>query len=294
MEERAEALIEIVDRSKPCTVRQAFYQATVRGIVEKSETGYDKVQRQLVDLRRAGRIPYESIADNTRWQRKPSTFDSLHEAIEETARTYRRAMWTNADVYLEIWLEKDALAGVVIPVTARYDVPLMVARGYSSLSFLHTAAEYIAELEKPAYLYHLGDFDPSGQDAADKIEYTLREMAPDAEIRFERLAVKPWHIAAYDLQTRPTKTTDSRAKKWGHAESVELDAIDANRLRFMVESAITMHVDQQHLKALEVAEQSERDLLRRWGGIASSVAEEEAMREAWEELYASRAKEARP
>ena len=56
MEARAEALITIVAISAPCTVRQVFYQATVRGLVEKTEAGYGKVQRQLVDLRRAGRF----------------------------------------------------------------------------------------------------------------------------------------------------------------------------------------------------------------------------------------------
>ena len=55
----------------------------------------------------------------------------------------------------------------------------MVARGYASLSFLHSAAEYIGSLDVPAYIYHLGDFDPSGVNAGEKIEQTLREMAPD-------------------------------------------------------------------------------------------------------------------
>jgi len=64
----------------------------------------------------------------------------------------------------------------------------MVARGYASLSFLHNAAEYINELDVPAYIYHLGDFDPSGVNAGEKIEETLREMAPNAEIYFERIA----------------------------------------------------------------------------------------------------------
>ncbi len=68
----------------------------------------------------------------------------------------------------EIWLEKDALAGVVSPITELYDVPLMVARGYASLSFLHTAAEAIDSLDVPAYIYHLGDFDPSGVNAGEK------------------------------------------------------------------------------------------------------------------------------
>ena len=118
----------------------------------------------------------------------------------ETARLYRRALWRNAGAYCEVWLEKDALAGVIYPVTAEYDVPLMVARGYSSLSFLYSAAEYIGSLEVPAFIYHLGDFDPSGVNAGEKIEETLREMAPEADITFERLAVTtvqrviPWGV----------------------------------------------------------------------------------------------------
>ena len=109
-----------------------------------------------------------------------------------------------------------------------FDVPLMVARGYASLSFLHTAAEYINDLDVPTYIYHLGDFDPSGVNAGEKIEETLREMAPDAEINFERLAVTPEQIDEWNLPTRPTKTSDTRSKNFGDI-SVELDAIEPNR-----------------------------------------------------------------
>ena len=115
-----------------------------------------------------------------------------------------------------------------------YDVPLMVARGYASLSFLHSAAEYINDLDVPAYIYHLGDFDPSGVNAGEKIEETLRELAPDAEIIFERIAVTPEQIDAWNLPTRPTKTSDTRAKGFGDI-SVELDAIEPNQLRALVQ-----------------------------------------------------------
>jgi hypothetical protein len=169
------------------TVRQVFYQATVRGIIEKTEGGYTKVQTDLAAMRRAGWLPYDWIADNTRWQRKPTTFDSVEEALRETARFYRKDLWRDADCYVEIWLEKDALSGVLWPITSLYDVPLMVARGYASLSFLHGSAEYLNELDVPAYVYHLGDFDPSGVNAAEKIEETLRELAPDADIEFQRI-----------------------------------------------------------------------------------------------------------
>ena len=151
MEARREALLDIIAVGRPMTVRQVFYQATVRGLVEKAESGYGKVQADLTVMRRARELPYDWLADNTRWQRKPRTFDSVEDALRNTAAFYRKALWNDADSYVEIWLEKDALAGVVYPVTSMYDVPLMVARGYASLSFLYSAAEAINELDVPAW-----------------------------------------------------------------------------------------------------------------------------------------------
>jgi hypothetical protein len=106
----------------------------------------------------------------------------------------------------------------------------MAVRGYASLSFLHGAAEYINQLDVPVYLYHLGDFDPSGVNAGEKIEEPLRELAPHAEIHFERIAVTPWQINEWRLPTRPTKASDSRSRGFGDI-SVELDAIEPTGLR---------------------------------------------------------------
>jgi hypothetical protein len=242
------------------TVRQVFYQATVRGLAEKAETGYDKVQNDLTVLRRAGDLPYDYLADNTRWQRKPRTFNGVGEALRDTALFYRKSLWADADSYVEIWLEKDALAGVIYPITSAFDVPLMVARGYASLSFLYTAADFIGDLDIPAFIYHLGDFDPSGVNAGEKIEQTLREMAPEAEIHFERIAVTHEQISAWDLPTRPTKTSDSRSKDFGEI-SVELDAIEPNQLRALVQETIEQHLPADQYRVLKEAEESERELL---------------------------------
>ena len=131
VEARRDALYEIIEAGQPMTVRQVFYQATVRGLVEKEESGYAKVQVDLTKMRRAGDLPYSWLTDNTRWQRKPRTFNGVEAALKHTAEFYRKSLWADADCYVEVWIEKDALAGVVYPVTAAFDVPLMVARGYA-------------------------------------------------------------------------------------------------------------------------------------------------------------------
>jgi hypothetical protein len=247
----------------PQTARQVFYASTVLGAVEKVEKEYQKtVIRLLVEMRERGEIPFEYIADNTRWMRKPSTFTGIEACLNSTANAYRRDLWAAMPVYVEIWCEKDALAGVLLEETKVYDVPLMVARGYSSISFIHSAAKTIEAKGKPAYIYHFGDLDPSGVDAARDIDVKLRRYAPNAEIHFERPAVTREQVERWNLPTRPTKKTDSRAKKFGSATSVELDAIPADKLRQLVRECIELHVDQHQMKILKVAEESERDFLR--------------------------------
>jgi hypothetical protein len=134
---------------------------------------------------------------------------------------------------------------------------------------LSEAAEYIADLDVPAHIYHLGDYDPSGQDAARAIEETLREMAPEAEIHFLRLAVTPWQITNLDLPTRPTKATDSRARGFGNV-SVELDAIPPNLLRAVVEAAVEAHLPPEQYAVLKVAEANEQRLIHGLVGMLKS------------------------
>ncbi len=160
-----DALYQVLAADQPMTVRQVFYRLVSQGVVAKTELEYKAtVVRLLTEMRLAGAVPYHWIADNTRWMRKPRTEGSWQAALRRTAETYRRAVWDHQPDYVEVWLEKDALAGVVYAVTAELDVPLMVTRGYPSLSFLHTAAAAIAATGKPAYLYYFGDYDPSGVD----------------------------------------------------------------------------------------------------------------------------------
>ncbi len=258
---RAE-LFRVLLVHKPMTVRQVYYQMVSRGVIDKTETEYKStVCRLLSDMRREGVIPYGWITDNTRLMRKPRTHSSLADALDDMQTFYRRAIWDDQDAYVEVWLEKDALSGVLYPVTSKWDVPLMVTRGYPSLSFLHDAAETIDSWERPAYLYYFGDHDPSGVDIPRAVEEGIREMAPEAEIHFERVAVNRSQIEEWSLPTRPTKKTDTRSKNF-EGESVEVDAIEPGRLRRMVENCITQHIDSDALDRLQTAERAEKDTLK--------------------------------
>jgi hypothetical protein len=250
----------IVEEIQPATVRQVFYQASVRGLVDKTEQSYKLICRLLVDMRRDHDLPFDWIADSTRWQRKPSTHSSLAAMLNRSQQTYRRALWDDQDAYVEIWLEKEALAGVLYGTTYDWDVPLMVTKGYPSVSFLYSAAEQIASVEKPTFIYYFGDHDPSGCDIDRFVEQELRRYAPAADITFERVAVLREQIQQLSLPTRPTKRTDSRARNFDGA-SVEVDAIHPEVLRGICEECITEHVDDEVLQRTQSIEEAERETL---------------------------------
>jgi hypothetical protein len=243
MGERYDALQELLAEIQPATVRQTFYQAEVRDIIaHKTEEGYRKVQKALVYMRKDGIIPYAWIVDNTRWMRKSRSHNSVKDAIEEAALYYRKNLWRDSGVYCEVWLEKDALAG----------------------SFLWSSAQQIKEIDKPTFIYHLGDYDPDGQHAGKKIEEGLREFCPGMEIHFERLALNPDQIMEWNLPTRPTKKSSPRAKKFPSELSAELDAINPLQLRQIVRSAIERHMPAREFRILKTAERSERAII---GGL---------------------------
>jgi hypothetical protein len=240
----------------PQTIRQLFYRLTVEGVIAKTEAEYKTVVRLTGEMRRAGDLPFDWIADSTRWMRKPTTYDSIESALQITARTYRRSLWAENHQYVEIWIEKEALAGVVVDVTDEFDVPLMVTRGYPSLSFVQSAAEAMNARDQFTSVYYLGDHDPSGVDISRKLEEDLIDFT-DGRVSFERIAVTEHQILDLALPSRPTKKTDTRSKNF-IGESVELDAIPATALRDLVRDAIEDHVDEHQLKILQKTEAEER------------------------------------
>jgi len=257
-----EAMYDALREDHPMSVRQVFYRMTILGVVPKTEAQYkNTVCRLLADMRREGVVPYSWIADSTRWVRQARTYSSMEQALWRTAQTYRRALWDNMGVHVEVWLEKEALAGVLYQETEAWDIPLYVTRGYPSLSYLHTAGEFISSLDKPTVLYYFGDHDPSGVDIARKVEAGVLGFvdAPDL-ITFERVAVVPWQIEAWELPTRPTKKTDSRSKNF-KGESVEVDAIPPKQLRALVRQCAERHMDPYELERIKEVEQLERETL---------------------------------
>jgi hypothetical protein len=268
------AIVNILSEHSPMTVRQIFYALTVRGVIEKAEAEYKQtVVRLLDDLRWAGDIDWDDISDATRWMHKLRSYKSVEQAIRATAQFYRRDLCANNEDYIEIWCEKEALAGVMAQVTEEYDLPLMVSRGFSSSSYLRRAADKITTIGKPTFIYHFGDHDPSGLWISEQIERDLQRHLDDIgefdldDFFFERIAVTPKQIDGWKLPTRPTKTEaeGNRHAKHFNGDSVELHAIPIDKLHDLIRNVIFRHIDLRQLQVLREAEKSERELLNALG-----------------------------
>jgi hypothetical protein len=244
------------------TIRHLFYRLVSAGVIPKTDSAYNNVIYHTIQMRKQGNIPYSCFADNTRLMRKSRTYNSPEDALAFWTKNYRRELWARQKNYVEVWSEKDAISNIIFDVTDEYDVPLMIARGFSSLTFLYNASEEIKELNragKLVYIYHLGDLDPSGIKASEDIQNKLSGFGCD--IIFERLAITREQVEDYNLPTRPTKK--STHSKGFEGESIEIDAMDPIRLQAIVKNAIEQHIDFEALQKLRNEEEVQRETLRK-------------------------------
>jgi hypothetical protein len=270
MAERCKDLFAIVQESPPMTARQVFYQAEVRGLegITKDDSGYQKVQRALARMRRGlytPKLPWEWIVDNTRSVSKVKTYASLQAALKDCVSTYWMDLWTSAEERVQVWIEKDALAGLAAEVTNLYDVPLVCSRGVPSWGLLHEAATEIEKFDGPTFVYTFYDFDPKGEESWQLVQSGLKELAPHSDIRFKHVGVTRGQIERFNLPTRETKANGKTQKKRAEAFgpiSCELDAFSAEQFRTLIRDEIERHLPADHLAVLQAEEEANRERLR--------------------------------
>jgi len=270
IQELWDAIAAVLETDPPMTVRQVYYRMAVAGVVDKTDGGYRTVMAQLLAMRRAGRIPYEFIADATRWVRRACTYDSVEDALLSTAKAYRRGLWADQGCEVEVWVEKGALAGVLDDVTDPLDVSLLPCGGNPSETFVYEAAMQIIARGVPTHIYYFGDHDPSGRQNADNISEKLaKRFGAEDMITFEVMAVTREQIDAWDLPTNPSKPSDPRNKKY-KGPSVQLDAVPVDKLKALAEECIFRHLDPgAHLRLQEIEQQERETLLafaESWAG----------------------------
>jgi len=260
-------IAETVEEQQPMTVRSALYRAVHGGIYPGTDEKYYRQCQQIVlKLRRRGILEYPWIVDSTRRRLKPSSWSGLEDYRETVAACYRRDLWERQDDYVEVFVEKDAMAGVIEPVTAEFDIHLNVIRGQVSETFAYNVAQEWGQIRKPIYAYYLGDHDPAGL----QIEQSLRgklEKFSGRKISWARLAVTTEQFrrpSILGFRVKPTVSAKRRASyiaAFGD-RCVEVDALEPNEVRQLVRTAIESHIDEVEWQRLQEIERLEKESIR--------------------------------
>lgn len=252
------------------TLRQLYYQLVSRDVIPNKTEEYAKLSSILVKGRMAGIVDWEAIEDRIRIPKIPYYASDIKGGINNLIGQYRLDRMKNQDVYIEVWVEKDALSGVISRVTQKYHVRLMVNRGYSSATAMHDSAERIinaTDSGKEATILYLGDHDPSGMDMVRDIRDRLLEF--DAVVEVEHCALLDEQIETYNPPPNPAKVSDPRAQKYiseyGNT-SWEVDALPPSVLNGIVQSHIDGRIDQHKYRDILVRENSDIEKLKRFAG----------------------------
>ncbi|WP_312284073.1 hypothetical protein [Candidatus Igneacidithiobacillus taiwanensis] len=259
-------ILAALQADHPQSVRHLFYLMTDPRLpepVEKSDRGYRHVQYRVTELRRAGRLDYSWISDATRRGYFVDTFRNAADFIRQMASLYRGHLWTDAGVYCEVWCESRSIASVIQADCEDLAVSLYPAGGFSSITLIHEAAQYINQETEggvPAVIFYIGDLDPAGVLIDRSIEKDLRQhLRSDVHLEFRRLGITAEQVEQYDLPEKPRKLGDKRAL---HIKTtVEAEAMPAHILRQILRDAVEALLPPGALDTVRVAEESERQYL---------------------------------
>jgi hypothetical protein len=226
------------------TLRQLYYQLVARDHIPNSQKEYKKLSVVISDARMAGLIDWDAIVDRTRIVNEETHWDDPQEILENTYHSYCIDKWQNQPYRPEVWIEKDALTGVIAPTCEALDIPYTAIRGYHSQSGMWRAGHYrltehIKKGQVP-YIIHLGDHDPSGLDMTRDVRARL-ELFAGTKIKVDRLALNFGQVQDYNPPPNPAKISDPRAKgylsKFGRA-SWELDALEPSVISELIRDTI--------------------------------------------------------
>jgi hypothetical protein len=250
------------------TLRQLHYQTVIKGLFLNNDKAYKKISRELTKGRMAGYVDWDVIEDRLRQVQIPYIYDSVYDAIRDTALTYRIDRMQGQENYIEIWVEKDALSGVLNKITRPYHVPLMVNRGFSSTSAMYDSAKrFIKHIEngQNGVLLYIGDHDPSGLYMYEDIQKRLSEFGL-TYMEYRRIALTLEQVEKYDLIPNDLKMSDKRASWYidttGCKNSFEVDALDPLILDQILEDEIKNFIDYNLYSQVCKREQHEKKKLR--------------------------------
>ena len=249
------------------TVRQMFYQLVTRGMMNNTYKDYKKTGEILKDGRLFGEIDWDLIVDRGRQPIEPPEYESISDVIRAAKNSYRNDRWKRQEYYVEVLVEKDALAGILEPIVSEYHVRLLADKGYPSISSMHDLANRIRKQVrrgKKCVILYMGDHDPSGLDMVTNIPKQMENLKVIVAVK--HIALTKDQVQKYNLLPQYAKKGDSRHPNYKekHGQySWELDALDTGVLRDILRTNIKKYLDEDLYRQAIEMENEDKDKLER-------------------------------
>jgi hypothetical protein len=246
--DQANMIIEEYSKSgMDLTLRQLYYQFVARDLLANKQSEYKRLSSIISDARLAGLVDWFAIIDRTRNLKGNYHNTDPGDAVQDALRHFMLDRWKNQPYYVEVWIEKEALIGVIAGICREMDLPFFACKGYTSQSEMWGASRRInrkIENGKVPIIIHLGDHDPSGIDMTYDVE--RRQNVFQCPVLIQRIALNWDQIEEYKPPPNPVKLTDSRSgkyqKKFGNS-SWELDALEPKIMKQLIRSTVDRYIN---------------------------------------------------
>ena len=251
IEQANEIIEEYEQQGLILTVRQLYYQFVSRDYIPNTMRSYKRIVNIVNDARLAGLLSWEAIEDRTRNLISLPTWLRPSNIMRSVVDQYRTDKWEDQDYYVEVWIEKEALTGVIAHICNRVEVPYFACRGYVSQSELWRAARRLknkCDAGQTVIVLHLGDLDPSGMDMTRDNNDRLGLLSEYSDITVERIALNMNQVHQYKPPPNPAKSTDSRHGKYVAefgTSSWELDALSPTVIRDLIDANVARYRNEE-------------------------------------------------
>ncbi len=273
-----EIISEYTEGGYTLTLRQLYYQFVARDLIKNTQNEYKRLGKIIDAGRKMGMIDWDAIEDRTRNLRGEDTWKNPQGIIEGAVDAYQLNPWASQKIRVEVWIEKDALVGVIQPTCSRLRIDYFACRGYSSQSEAYAAGKRLGRYAAAGYkvvILHLGDHDPSGLDMTNDNRKRL-SLFSGTEVDFRRIALNMDQIDQYNPPPNFAKESDSRTK-WYRDEyqtdsSWELDALEPKIIDALIHSHVDPMIDREKWDAVMKREAADREVLKgvhdNWSHVA--------------------------
>lgn len=265
--EQANAIIE--EYGTAMTLRQLHYQFVARDLYDNTKQNYKKLGDIVRNARMGGVIDWDAIEDRTRSLYGKTTFADPGEAINRARYSYNEDLWIDQPTRVEVWIEKNALTGVISPATSRNRVDYFPTIGYPSISALKEAASRLKNYNDPpswkgadavpqkVVILYLSDHDPEGMEMPEKVQETLETMGVE-NFEVQRIGLTLDQVRQFNPPPSFAKETSSRhtryVERYGTDEAWELDALTPDVIQELIQQGVNQHRDNRLWEAANARE----------------------------------------